>query len=141
MDEKYQDILYLPHPVSSRHAPMNTADRAAQFSAFAAVTGFDGTIRETARLTQGEVELDEDSKAVLDRKFQWLLQNIQRQPQVRFLCFVPDEKKQGGAYVHIEGKVKKLDLFYRCLEFADGVTVDLSSVVDIAGPEFENMDF
>lgn len=141
MEKKYEDILYLPRPVSTRYAPLDVADRAAQFASFAAVTGFDGAIRETARLTQGALELDEDSKIVLDRKIQWLQQNIHRQPQAIFLCFVPDERKQGGAYIHAQGCVKKLDVLNRRLEFTDGRVIDLSGVIDLDCPDFENIDF
>ena len=91
MTGDYNDIIYLPHHVSPTRPQMSMRDRAAQFSPFAALTGYDAAIRETARLTQEKVELDEQELAVLDRKFQLLLEQLGRCPQVTITWFVPDE--------------------------------------------------
>ena len=68
----YDDIIGLPHHVSEVHPQMGRIDRAAQFSPFAALTGYSDAIRETGRLTEERVELDEDMKEGLDEKLRML---------------------------------------------------------------------
>ena len=105
----YADIIDLPHHVSTRHPQMPMEKRAAQFSPFAAMVGHDVAIRETARLTEEQLELSEDEKAVIDGKLQMIRAHIKEQPEVTITYFQPDEKKSGGAYVTITGFVKKVD--------------------------------
>ena len=93
MSGKYNDILYLPRPTSAKHPRMPISDRAAIFSPFAALTGHGDAIRETARLTELKMELDEDAKADLDRRQAILLEHIGEQPEVTITWFCPDEKK------------------------------------------------
>lgn len=130
-EHKYDDIINLPRPVSKRHAPMSNIDRAAQFSPFAALTGFDGTIQETARLTDGQAELDESSKAELNEKLQLILESIDTQPQVTITYFQNDERKSGGAYISVTGRVKKIDPYSRCVVMTDGSTVSIDRICDI----------
>ncbi len=117
---KYDDILYLPHPVSERHPRMPLSDRAAQFAPFAALTGYDAAIRETARETQERVELDEDEKELLDRQLRLLLEKLSASPWAVFTYFRPDEKKDGGSYVTAAGRVKKYDPQTRRIFLEDG---------------------
>lgn len=127
MSFPYEDILNLPHPVSSRHPRMSDADRASQFSAFAALSGHEDAIRETARLTDSRAELDESEKAVLNEKFRDLERRLKEHPAVSLLCFVEDSLKAGGAYVTVTGRVKKIDTMAQrlvldsgdCLSFRD----------------------
>lgn len=109
MNEKYKDMLHLPHPVSSTHPRMSLQDRAAQFSPFAALTGYDDALRETARLTEHFIELDEDSKQEIDRQINYLQQHRKETLPVKITYFVPDAKKDGGAYHTLEGYVQKID--------------------------------
>lgn len=101
MNDKYKDMLHLPHPVSATHPRMALQDRAAQFSPFAALAGYDDALRETARRTDRFVELDEDRKQEIDRQISYLQQHP--------LDTVPDEKKDGGSYTAVEGCVRKID--------------------------------
>lgn len=103
----YDDIIHLPHPVSPRHPQMPLADRAAQFSPFAALTGHDAAIRETARLTDSPVELEESGKEQLDRQLLLVQENLAQKPEIEVTYFQPDEKKSGGVYVTVCGRVKK----------------------------------
>ena len=105
----YADIIDLPHHVSTRHTQMPMAKRAAQFSPFAAMVGHDAAIQETARLTEDQLDLSEDEKAVIDGKLQMIQAHIKEQPEVTVTYFQPDEKKSGGAYVTVTGFVKKVD--------------------------------
>ena len=114
---KYEDMLYLTRPVSRNHPPMDLKDRAAQFSPFAALTGYDDAVKETARQTEQRRELDEYEKAALDEQLRELeaqLQNLengknQAAPRVTVTCFIPDEYKAGGAYRTFTAAVKKIN--------------------------------
>lgn len=101
----HDDIIDLPHPTSATHPRMSMIDRAAQFSPFAALTGHGAAIEETARLTDQRIELTEDKKAVLDKKLHLLLETS---GEGTFTYFLPDKRKDGGAYVTTVGTVKKL---------------------------------
>ena len=106
---KYDDIIGLPHPVSAKHPQMAREDRAAQFSPFAALAGYDDALRETARRTDRFVELDEDRKQEIDRQISYLQQHLLDTVPVKIIYFVPDEKKDGGSYTAVEGCVRKID--------------------------------
>lgn len=108
MSGTYDDILNLPHPTSKKHPRMSMAERAAQFSPFAALTGFGGVIQETGRLTDQRVELGESDREELERQLNYL--NAQEgQPLVKATYFLPDGKKEGGAYVTVTGNLKRID--------------------------------
>jgi hypothetical protein len=128
---KYDDIIHLPHHTSSRHPRMSTADRAAQFSPFAALTGYDAVISETGRRTDGRLELTEDKKAELDEALRHLLQELPGHPAVRLTCFVPDERKEGGAYVTVTGNACSLQVHERLLTMTDGTQVSLDDIVEL----------
>lgn len=132
----YEDIIYLPHPVSKTRPQMPMSDRAAQFSPFAALTGYDAAIRETARLTDKKLLLDEETCALLDRKQQYLCEIIAEKPEITVTYFVPDERKDGGSYVTVTGKLRRIDLCARLLVLIDGRNIPLD---DIAGLESERL--
>ena len=130
---KYDDIIGLPHHVSARHPQMSIHDRAAQFSPFAALTGHDAAIRETERLTEEWVELDEDSKEQLDERLQMIREHLAERPEITFTFFQPDERKQGGAYRTITGKVKKIDEYEHRILLEDGTALMVEHLVSIEG--------
>ncbi|MCI6244184.1 MAG: YolD-like family protein [Agathobacter sp.] len=130
---KYDDIIRLPHHVSARHPQMSIHDRAAQFSPFAALTGHDAAIRETERLTEEWVELDEDSKEQLDERLQMIREHLAERPEITFTFFQPDERKQGGAYRTITGKVKKIDEYEHRILLEDGTALMVEHLVSIEG--------
>jgi len=101
---KYDDIIDLPHHVSTTHPHMPMIDRAAQFMPFRALTGYEDAVQETARLTDEQVELTEDEKAVLDMRLQRLADEIASRPTVTLTYFQPDRKKSGGTYVTATGQ-------------------------------------
>ena len=125
---EYDDIIDLPRP-KSRHEPMPMSDRAAQFSPFAALTGYGDAIDETARLTDHRIELSEEERAELDYKQQYL--STLDAPTVTVTYFVPDERKSGGAYVTRTGVLKRIDEVERAMVFADGTRVGMDDVVEI----------
>ncbi len=134
---KYDDIIDLPHYVSETHPPMSRADRAAQFSPFAALTGYDAAVRETARVTERRIELDEGVKAELNARLNCILEHLSEHPQVSLTYFVPDEKKSGGAYRTVTGTVRKLDSFAKTLTLTDGTVVPMEEMVHVEGNLFE----
>ncbi|MGM9605191.1 MAG: hypothetical protein ACI3XG_09000 [Faecousia sp.] len=134
----YDDILHLSRPVSARHARMSMVDRGAQFSPFAALVGYEKVLEESARLTQEQTFLDESGKELLDRKLRFLADHLGRTGQARFLCYRPDERKAGGSYVWLEGTVKKIDLYRRCVVLEDGQEFAIEDIRAIDGVECEN---
>lgn len=133
---RYDDIIHLPHHVSSVHPPMPVSDRAAQFAPFAALTGHDAAIKETARLTDERVELDENAKAVLDEKLRMVQEMLARQPEITVTYFQPDEKKSGGRYISATGNARKIDMYNHLIIMADGLRIPLSEIYGIEGDIF-----
>lgn len=137
--QRYDDILYLPHHVSSKYPPMPLQDRAAQFSPFAALTGHDAAIKETARLTEKRVELDENSKEALDIRLQLLKDHLTEQPVIAFTYFKPDKKKSGGLYVTVTGIIKKIDEYERKILLQDGTEILMKELLSIEGSLFNGI--
>ena len=133
----YDDIIDLPHHVSETHPPMSRADRAAQFSPFAALTGYDAAVRESARVTEQRIELDEGVKAELNARLNCILEHLSEHPQVSITYFMPDEKKSGGAYRTVNGAVRKLDSFATTLTLVDGTVVPMEEMIHVEGNLFE----
>lgn len=130
-EHKYDDIINLPHHVSTRHPQMPMADRAAQFSPFAALTGHEAAIKETARLTDAFVELDEDRKEELDEQLQLIKENLSQMPEIEVTYFQPDLKKAGGTYMTIHGKVKKVDEYNHQMIFTDGTVLSMENLYSV----------
>ena len=128
---RYDDILHCSRPLSGRRAPMSLHDRAAQFSPFAALTGYDGVIAETGRLTQRQIELDDDAIAQLNVQLRQILSEIHRQPTVTVTWFRPDDRKEGGSYEVTTGAVKKLDAVGQYLEFTDRKSIPFCQLLSI----------
>ncbi len=129
MNQKYNDILPLPHPVSETHAPMPLADRAAQFAPFAALVGHDAAIEETARLTDRRIELDEGELAVLDRKWQYLCTHLDEHPLVTVTWFEADKHKDAGAYRTPVGTIDKIVNAKGYICMSSGETIPLCDIV------------
>lgn len=134
---KYDCIINLPHHVSSKRPPMSMLDRAAQFSPFAALTGYGDAIIETARQTEEKVNMDEEAYAILNRKFRLLMEQIDELPEVGITYFEPDARKSGGAYLTATGTLKKIDEFERILVMSDGKKIRMDEVIDIDGDIFQ----
>ena len=128
---KYDDIIHLPHHVSSTRPHMPMTDRAAQFMPFRALTGYEDAVRETARYTDERIELTEDEKVLLDMRLQKLADEIRSQPKVTLTYFRPDKKKAGGAYITVVGQLKKMDDFEGVLILAGGERILIEDILDI----------
>ena len=140
MSGPYDDMIDLPHPTSKKHPRMSIRDRAAIFSPFAALSGHGAAIAETARLTDPRMELDGDTKAEPDRRQAMLLEHIEEQPEVTVTWFQPDERKEGGAYLTVTGRLKKIDEAERTLTLLDGMSILLEDVVGIESDYFQNQE-
>lgn len=140
MTGEYEDIIHLPHHVSSKRPQMSMLDRAAQFSPFAALTGYDDAIQETGRLTEQKIELDEETLEKLDERFQILQEHLSEQPEVRFTYFKPDERKEGGAYLTVSGVVRKIKLYEREILLQDGTIIPMDDILKMESSIFPEID-
>lgn len=129
--DQYEDIIDLPHHVSKKRPHMSMIDRGAQFSPFAALTGYEAVLEESARQTEGTIELTEGAQAALDEILRELCGRMAEQPKASFTCFQPDDRKSGGAYVQIEGSLKKYDSLEGCLILTDGTKIPIESIISI----------
>lgn len=136
---KYDDIINLPHHVSKDRTPMSMENRAAQFAPFAALTGHDEAIAETARLTIPKKLLSDDEMASLTRKLACVIEQVPGQEEYSFVYFVPDAQKEGGKYVSITGTAKKYDEMTRTITLSNGKVLLIDNILSIRRhdtPEF-----
>ncbi len=135
--DKYEDIIDLPHHESKRHPHMSLHDRAAQFSPFAALSGYEDAVNETARLTEEWIELDEYEKEKLNRRLALISEKLSQLPLVEITYFMPDEKKSGGAYVTASGSVRKIDIYEGIIYMTDGTRIPVDALYRIEGDIFD----
>ncbi len=128
---KYDDIIDLPHHVSSTRPQMSMHDRAAQFSPFAALVGYGDCVSEAARLTDEKAELTEDKINVLNEKIQFLRENCDEHSPISVKYFVADKKKSGGAYHTVTGTLRRIDDYNRTLILTGGTQIPLDDIYGI----------
>lgn len=116
-------------------------NRAAQFSPFAALTGYDAAVKETARLTDEKLELDEYAKSILSDKLQILAEHVDDLPEVMFTYFVPDKKKSGGAYVSVTGRIREIDEYERIVVLEDGTKIPIHQIYEIESALFIELGY
>ena len=138
--DKYEDIINLPHHVSTNHPQMSIEARAAQFAPFAALTGYDTAIKETDRLTDERIEIDEGLKSLLNSRLQIITQNIKDNPEIAFTYFVYDKKKSGGKYISTTGKVKKVDMAEQYIILDNKTKIPINDVINITGNLFKSIE-
>lgn len=136
----YDDIIHLPRHVSPTRAHMPISDRAAQFAPFAALTGYDAAIKETARFTEVKAELDENAKAILDKKLRKVQEIVAERPEITVTYFRPDNAKAGGSYITVTGNVKKIDVYGQFLEMTDGLRIFIDEIFGIESEAFRYSD-
>ena len=140
-EQKYADIINMPHHTSKTKPRMTMINRAAQFSPFAALTGYDAAVKETARLTDDQIELDECAKEMLSDKLQIITEHLDDMPQITFIYFEPDKKKSGGAYRSITGKVKEIDEYERIVKLMDGTKIPIQHICGIESDFFSELGY
>lgn len=131
MATPYDDIIHLSRPKSQKHPPMPRKDRAAQFAAFAALSGYEDAVKEAARLTQTRMELDESRKEQLGWALQYLLEHSDEAPEAQITYFLPDQKNTGGSYETISGVIRRLEPISKTLVLSDGTRIPLEEVYDV----------
>lgn len=146
-DHSYDDIMYLTRPKSKNHPPMPMASRAAIFTPYDALQGYSDEIKETARITDGRVELSAEEQEMLDKKIGLLIEAVAsagkhgEKPTVTILYFVPDKKKDGGSFKEITGTVRTIDTVNREITLfkekrTDSMKIRMDDVVEMAGDVF-----
>lgn len=132
MTGPYDDIINLTHPDSLTHSRMSMDNRAAQFSPFAALTGYEDAVKETGRLTDERIELDECQKESLNRKLQNIIHKQTYQTQrIMITYFIPDGKKSGGRYDTVTGYIKKINLYKNSIILTSGLEIPVIEIIDI----------
>lgn len=145
----YEDIIHLPHHQSATRLHMSLYDRAAQFSPFAALTGFDGVIAETSRLTDQKIELSEYERALLDQKLSRIDDELRKgnHPEITVIYFVPDPLKAGGMYEEYAGYVRNIDTSEKCIVFlggngrSAGKRIGIDGIAEIRGELVDGMEY
>ncbi len=132
----YWDIIDMPHHRSQVHPHMSMHARAAQFAPFAALNGHFETIHETARLTDKRIALSVDEQSILDEKLQIVRASVQTDHVFTFTYFVPDDRKDGGAYILNQGKVTKIDEYNSLIYLDCGLKISISDIYDVQGEYF-----
>ncbi len=135
-EQKYNDIINLPHHVSKKHPQLSKASYAAQFSPFAALTGYDGIVAEVARFTDERVELGDKEKDLLNAKLQIIGDHIKEHPELELTYFQKDKKKTGGAYLKKTAQIKRIDDLERIMYFTDGTNLPMDDITDMQGEIF-----
>ena len=134
----YEDIINLPHHVSNKRPQMSKEQRASQFAPFSALTGYEDAIKETARLTNRKIEVDDGLKEVLNNKLNILEDNIKNKPEVSITYFIPDKKKSGGEYNTIIGIIRRIDVVNNLIIMEDKSKIDMKDVLNITSEIFKN---
>ena len=145
----YEDIIHLPHHQSATRPHMSLYDRAAQFSPFAALTGFDGVIAETGRMTERKIELSEYERSLLDQQLIRIDEELRKgnHPEITVVYFVPDPRKAGGAYEEYTGRVRSIDAVEKCVVFlaenrrSAGKRIRIDGIAEIRGELVDDMEY
>lgn len=136
----YEDIINLPHHISSKHPQMSIEARSAQFTPFSALSGYDDAVKETERRTESRLEIDEESKNRLNNKLNIILNNIKHNPKITFTYFVYDQKKSGGKYITTTGKVKKVNIIEQYITLMDKTQIPINEIINMKGDIFSNIE-
>jgi hypothetical protein len=130
-ERDYEDMLDMPHHVSSTRPRMSVQDRAAQFAPFKTMVGLDDEVTEVARITDEKLEISEEEAETINQALQEIAENISSHPKVKILYFCPDRKKAGGEYRSYEGNVKRINEAQEKLIFIDGTTVNINDLYEV----------
>lgn len=140
MNKNYDDIINLPHFESKKHPRMSLEARSAQFAPFAALTGYEDAVKETARLTDKKIEIDDGLKQILNNKLQYVLENNDINPEVTFTYFISDKRKSGGKYVEKEGNIKKIDNINGHVILKDKSKIKIDDIINITSDIFKKIN-
>ncbi len=139
VDYRYRDILTYPRPHFSKRALMRAGDRAAQFSPFAALTGYEDAVRETARLTEPFTETDESVRETINAKLIFLSVRLMESPSVTMKLFQPDTRKSGGSYIYVTGCIRQIDPNAQFILLTDGQRIPMEHLREIESDCFSDI--
>ena len=139
MKGPYDDILTLPHHVSNKRAHMPRIDRAAQFAPFSALAGYSDKIKETSRIVDKQIDLDEEDKCIINKKILLLNDNIKNNTQVSITYFIKDNIKDGGSYITTFDIIKKIDMYNKLIILISGIKILFDDIYNIESNLFDNI--
>lgn len=134
----YTDIINLKRPVSN-HNHLSIESRASQFSPFAALTGYDNEVKETARITDKRIDIDDGLREMLNAKLNYLNDHIKENPNISITYFVKDSKKEGGKYLTKQGTIKRIDTVNEIIKFNDNTSIPMNDIINITGDIFNTL--
>lgn len=137
----YEDIVDLPPHISKKYPQPTMLERAARFSPFAAITGYEEMVKEAARVTDKKIELDEGDKEILNEKLLFVTEMCESDAIINITYFIPDSLKSGGKYTTVSGSIKRIDEYERKILFTDGTTIPIDDIYQIDGDMFNINDF
>lgn len=135
-EHKYDDIINLEHHVSKVHKQMSLENRSAQFAPFAALTGYEDEVKETERITEEKIEINEEARNILDAKINLIQNKIKEHPKITIIHFIPDNKKKGGKYQSITENIKKIDTYNKFIILDNDIKISIDEIIDISGKIF-----
>ncbi len=135
----YEDIVDLPHHVSKKYPQPTMADRAARFSPFAAISGYEDMVKEAARVTEERIDITDATKELLNEKLNMIIEFLDEEPEVTITYFEPDKKKDGGAYISITGTVKRIDEYERIVLMSDDKKIRIDEIYAIESDLFYSL--
>lgn len=135
----YEDIVNLPRHISKVHPQATMADRAARFSPFAAISGYEDMVKEVARVTEERIDITDATKELLNEKMNMIIEFLDEQPEVTITYFEPDKKKDGGAYVSITGTVKRIDEYERIVLMSNDKKIRIDEIYAIESDLFYSL--
>ncbi len=138
---RYEHLLHLPHHRSKKRKAMSMIERAAQFGAFRALTGYEAAISETSRLTDEKIEIDEYQKMDIDFKIRYIGEHIFEMPEISVTYFIADSKKSGGKYVEHTGIIEKILYYHKKIKFTDGTEIYVEDILSIDSEIFNQGEF
>ena len=129
--DKYDDIINMPHHISKKHPRMSLENRSAQFAPFAALTGYEDEVEETARITDKKIEITDEIKSTINMRLQIIQEKINTKPKVTIKYFIPDNKKEGGSYKTVTSNVLKIDQYKKLVVLKDNTKIFISDIINI----------
>ena len=135
----YEDIVNIPRHISKVHPQATMADRAARFSPFAAISGYEDMVKEAARVTEERIDITDATKELLNEKLNMIIEFLDEEPEVTITYFEPDKKKDGGAYISITGTVKRIDEYERIVLMSDDKKIRIEEIYAIESDLFYSL--
>lgn len=136
----YDDIMNIPYSGRKDEGALSMHQRAAQFAPFAALVGHDSMIMETARLTDEELEIADETFVILNRKMNYLKMMLHQRPLVTITYFLADERKSGGEYRTSTGIIRKIDDYENIIVMEDNTIIPLQHILDLDSEIITHME-